>query len=112
MPEPDPTIDAIAQLLERSGHTSQEARRLAEEAVSRTRSVSENCTYGGLHAEDLGRLWAHAAASGKRRLLLEITAEGLTQDEDCGHLQVEVKGTQTWEEWEEERQAAALRAVN
>lgn len=91
----DESSQAIADLLERSGHTREEARVLAKQAVHLSRTVSKGCGYGGLHPEDLGRLWSTAASSGKRRLVLEITAEG-DRDEYHGQLRVQVLDAEEW----------------
>lgn len=101
MSKPDPSIHAIANLLEGAGHSPEEALALAEEAVHRSRTVSEGCTYGGLHPEGLTQLWNTAARHGKRRLVLEITAEGMTPDEYSGHLGVKVLEAEEWSEWSE-----------
>jgi len=97
----DPTTQAIADLLERSGHTPEQAQALAEEVIQRTRTVSEGCTYGGLHPEGLAQLWNTAARNGKRRLVLEVTAEGLTPDEYHGQIGVRVLETEVWPKWSE-----------
>ncbi|GMA17023.1 hypothetical protein [Deinococcus metallilatus] len=101
MPHPDPSIEAIAKLLEGAGHSREEALALAEEAVGRSRTVSEGCTYGGLHPEGLAQLWNTAAKNGKRRLVLEIAAEGMTPDEYTGHIGVKVLEAEEWSEWSE-----------
>lgn len=101
MSKPDPSIHAIAKLLEGAGHSPEEALALAEEAVRRSCTVSEGCTYGGLHPEGLARLWNTAARNGKRRLVLEITAEGMTPDEYSGQIGVKVLEAEEWGEWSE-----------
>lgn len=101
MSKPDPSTLAIAKLLEGAGHSPEEALALAEEAVHRSRTVSEGCTYGGLHPEGLARLWNTAARNGKRRLVLEITAEGMTPDEYSGQIGVKVLEAEAWSEWSE-----------
>ncbi|MFC5849626.1 hypothetical protein [Deinococcus petrolearius] len=101
MPHPDPSTRAIAKLLEGAGHGPEEALILAEEAVRRSRTVSEGCTYGGLHPEGLTQLWNTAARNRKRRLVLEITAEGITPDEYSGHIGVKVLEAEEWSEWSE-----------
>lgn len=98
---PDPMIRAIADLLEKSGHSPEEALTLAREATQRSRTVSEGCGYGHLHPEGIDDLWTTAARHGKRRVVLEITAEGETWDEVSGRVDVRVIETETWLDWQE-----------
>lgn len=97
MPD-DLTTEAIARLLEKSGHSREEALALAQEATRRSRTISKGCSYGHLHPEELGNLWNTAARSGKRRLVLEVSAEALSRDEDDGHLHVQVLDAEEWPE--------------
>lgn len=106
-------INAMADMLERCGHSPEEARQLAAEMLQRQMDVAPGCSWGGVHAEFIPQLWAQATHGGnRRRLLLEITAEGDCYDDDHGHIRVEVKDAQTWAEFERERREARERQVN
>lgn len=96
MSNEDPTTEAIARLLERSGHTREET--LAWEATRRSRTISKGCSSGHLHPEELAALWTTAARSGKRHLVLEVSANALSRDEDDGHSRVQVLGAEEWPE--------------
>lgn len=68
---------------------------------------------GPLHPEQIAGLWNQAAKHGKRKLVLEITADAPTYEEwTGGHIQVTVKGAQTWDDYEQEQQEARAKAVN
>ena len=98
MPQDDLTTEAIARLLEQSGHTREEALALAREATRRSRTISKGCSYGHLHPEELADLWNTAARSGKRRLVLEVSADALSHEEYDGHIHVQVLDAEEWPE--------------
>ncbi|MFC3859768.1 hypothetical protein ACFOPQ_03185 [Deinococcus antarcticus] len=60
----------------------------------------------------MAHFWNQAARHGKRKLVLEITADALNHDEWDGHLHVEVKDAQTWKQLEEEQREAREKEVN
>ena len=108
----NPFLNALKDLLISSGYSETDARSIALETMEKQAQVTPGVSYGGLHPESLGQLWLQARHSGKRQLLLEISAEGQDEDEDNGHLRVTVKGAQTWAEFEREQREAAERAAN
>ncbi|MBZ9753347.1 hypothetical protein K7W42_21155 [Deinococcus sp. HMF7604] len=106
-------LNAMAEMLERCGHSPDEARLIAADMLQRQADVVAGCSWGGVHAEFLVQLWAQATHGGnKRRLLLEVTAEGNSSDEYHGHIRVEVKEAQTWADFDREQREARDRAVN
>ncbi len=72
---PDTPSTALADLLERCGKTRSEAEALAAEMVQRQRAVDPGCTWGHVLPEQIVGLWNQAAKHGKRKLVLEITAD-------------------------------------
>ncbi|QLG13327.1 hypothetical protein HLB42_20595 (plasmid) [Deinococcus sp. D7000] len=110
---PDVPSTALADLLERCGKTRQEAEALAAELVQRQRAKGPGCTWGHIHPEQIAGLWNQAAKHGKRKLVLEITADAPTYEEwTSGRVQVTVKGAQTWADYEQEQQDARDKEVN
>ncbi len=109
---PDPTLTAFAEMLEQCGYSRQEAQALVIETVRKQASIEPGFTWGHMHPEQIGELWKQAAIHGKRRLLLEITADALSADEWDGHLNVEVKESQTWTSYEQQRAEARAREMN
>lgn len=110
---PNSESHALADLLERCGKTRQEAEALAAEMMQRQRAVDPGCTWGHIHPEQIAGLWNQAAKHGKRKLVLEITADALFYEEwTGGHIQVTVKGAQTWADYEQEQQDARDKEVN
>lgn len=109
----DRMTDQIAELLEQSGCTPNKARALAEKVASVLRAVSPGCDYGPLHPQDLARIWQRAARVGRRRLVLEITAEARELKDDTGRVNVRVLDAESWPEWtpEHTRQRAATDAL-
>jgi len=110
--EKNPFLDALKDLLENAGHSPADAHRLALEVMEKQRTVSPGVSFGGIHSEAIGPLWEQAQRTGKRQLLLEITAEAQTSDEYHGHITVKVIGAQTWAEHEQAGREAAHRALN
>lgn len=107
----DSEANALADLLEGCGKTRQEAEALAAEMVQRQRAVDPGCTWGHIHPEQIAGLWNQATKHGKRKLVLEITADAPTYEEwTNGRIQVTVKGAQTWADYEQ--QDARDREVN
>lgn len=105
-------LDQMADLLEKSGHSPEEARLIAAEMLTRQAEVSPGCSWGGVHAEFIPQLWTQATAHGnKRRLLLEITCEGESYEE-YHHIRALVKGAQTWAEYEAEQRELREKEVN
>lgn len=106
-------LTAVTELLEKSGHAPEQARLMAADILKRQAEVTAGCHWGGVYAEFLPKLWARASSNGdKRRLLLQITAEGDCYDEYTGHLHVEVMEAQTWAEFEAAQREAREKAVN
>lgn len=95
--------EAIAEFLARCGYSQEEAQEKAAQVVKAQATLDPGVTYGHLHAEQLGTLWHQAAKHGKRKLVLEITADALNPDEWDGHINVEVKAAQTWNEYQAEQ---------
>lgn len=92
--QPRNDLTALADLLERCGHSPEEARALVLEAIQKQAHLDPGVTFGHLHAEQLADLWKRAARYGKRKLVLEISADALSSDEWDGHIRVEVKDAQ------------------
>ncbi len=110
---PDTPSTVLADLLERCGKTRQEAEALATEMVQRQRAVDPGCTWGFVLPEQIVGLWNQAAKHGKRKLVLEITADAPTYEEwTGGQIQVTVKDAQTWNDYNQEQQDARAKAVN
>lgn len=110
---PDTPSTALADLLERCGKTRSEAEALAAEMVQRQRAVDPGCSWGHILPEQIVGLWNQAAKHGKRKLVLEITADAPAYEEwTSGRIQVTVKDAQTWADYEEEQQDAHDREVN
>ncbi|OLV15372.1 hypothetical protein [Deinococcus marmoris] len=110
---PDTPSTALADLLERCGKTRSEAEALAAEVVQRQRAVDPGCTWGHIYPEQIAGLWNQAAKHGKRKLVLEITADAPTYGEwTGGRVQVTVKDAQTWADYGQEQQDAHDREVN
>ncbi|CAM3833510.1 hypothetical protein [Deinococcus frigens] len=111
--QPNAESNALADLLERCGKTRQEAEALAAEMLQRQRAVDPGCSWGFVLPEQIAGLWNQAAKHGKRKLVLEITADAITYEEwTGGHIQATVKGAQTWDDYEQEQQDARAKAVN
>lgn len=110
--QPRNDLTALANLLERCGHSPEEARALALEAIQKQAHLDPGVTFGHLHAEQLADLWKRAARYGKRKLVLEISADALSSDEWDGHIRVEVKDAQTWQQFEDEQREARQKEVN
>ena len=106
-------IELLAEVLEKAGHSPVEARELAADFLRQQATIEQGCSWGGVRAEFLPQLWAQASANGnKRRVLLEITAEGDSYDEYFGHLRVEVKAAQSWAEYEQQKTEAREKELN
>lgn len=111
--QPNSESNALADLLERCGKIRQEAEALAAEMLQRKRAADPGCSWGHIYPEQIVGLWNQGAKYSKRKLVLEITADGPTYGEwTGGHIQVTVKGAQTWDDYEQERQDACTKAVN
>lgn len=104
--------EVIAEFLEQHGYSHAEAQEKAAEALNAQANLDPGVTYGHIHAEQLADLWKRAARSGKRKIVLEISADALDRDEWDGHIQVEVKDAQTWDEYEQAQAEARAKEVN
>lgn len=103
----------IAALLEASGLSPAEARARAAEGVAALESAAPGAGWGHIHPAELGGIWQQAARAGRRRLVLEITAEAGALDDDTGRVNVLVIDAENWPEWTDEhaRQRAATDAL-
>lgn len=100
----------LVELLISCGHTPEEAEHLALETARHLRSAAVGTAYGHLWPDDLPRIWAAAEHHGRRRLLLEITAEGREQDEYDGHVTARVVEAEDWPDWSEVQRVYAAYA--
>lgn len=114
MPDsPDPMLTALIQMLERCGHPREEAEVMAATALERQAAIEPGCRWGHIHPEQIATLWQQAAKHGKRKLVLEITADAPDYQEwTHGRVRVEVKDAQTWTAYEQQRADARARKVN
>ncbi|WP_291427107.1 hypothetical protein, partial [Deinococcus sp.] len=104
---------AIVRLMKRAAWILRRyGPQTASEIVQRQRAIDPGVTFGHIHAEQLGNIWQQAAKHGKRKLVLEITADALGSDEWDGHINVEVKESQTWAEYEQAQAEARAQEVN
>ena len=103
----------IAELLEASGLSPAEARARAAESVDALATVAPGTGYGHLHPAELANVWHQAARAGRRRLVLEVSAEADALEDDTGRVNVRVLEAENWPEWTEEhtRQRAATDAL-
>lgn len=100
----------LVELLISCGHTPQEAEHLARETARHLRSAAIGTSYGHLWPDDLPRVWAAAERHGRRRLVLEIVAEGREQDEYDGHVTARVVEAEDWPDWNEAQRVYAAYA--
>lgn len=98
---PEDRHDQLVELLLGCGHTPEEAEHLALETARHLRSAAVGTSYGHLWPDDLPRIWAAAERHGRRRLVLEIVAEGHDQDEYDGHVTARVVEAEDWPDWDE-----------
>lgn len=106
-------VEAITEFLNKyNDYTPEQARELAIKIVQSQRAIDPGVTHGHIHAEQLGNIWNQAAKHGKRKIVLEITADALDRDEWDGHINVEVKDAQTWDEYEQAQAEARAKEVN
>lgn len=98
---PEDRHDQLVKLLLGCGHTPEEAEHLARETARHLRSAAVHTSYGHLWPDDLPRIWAAAERYGRRRLVLEITAEGREQEEYDGHVTARVVEAEDWPDWSE-----------
>ena len=104
--------EVLTEFLEGYGYSPEEAQAQAADMVQRQAAIDPGVTYGHVQAEQLADLWKRAARHGKRRLVLEITADALDSDEWDGHISVEVKDAETWAEYEQAKAEARQKEVN
>lgn len=107
---PEDRHDQLVELLLECGHTPEEAEHLARETAHHLRSAAIGTSYGHLWPDDLSRIWAAAERHGRRRLVLEITAEGHDQDEYDGHVTARVVEAEDWPDWSEGQRVYAAYA--
>ncbi|MFC5601257.1 hypothetical protein [Deinococcus cellulosilyticus] len=77
--------EEIIRMLVASGHSQKDAEQMAQQTIHAQQTVQAGVSYGGMHAEDLGRLWNQARQSGARRLVLEVCT-----DQDGYHTTIKV----------------------
>jgi cytosine/adenosine deaminase-related metal-dependent hydrolase len=88
-------FDQLVALLQEKGLPESEARTQAALMLGRLERVEAGNTYGGLHVEDIGRLWQAASHYGARRVVFEIQYEEPDPD-SAYHLQVRVLEREDW----------------
>lgn len=113
MSDRDRMTEQVAALLEASGLSPAEARARAAESVAALDTAAPGSGWGHIHPADLPRVWQQAARAGRRRLVLEVTAEAAALDDDTGRVNVRVLDAEDWPEWtpEHTRQRAATDAL-
>lgn len=85
----------LVTLLREKGLSEAEAHTQAALLLGRLERVEVGTSYGGLHVEDIGRLWQAASRYGARRVVFEIAYE--EPDPDAAyHLQVRVLEREDW----------------
>ncbi len=86
---------AHAELLEKLGHSREDALRLAmhEEVVVATAAVG--AVYS-LNAGELGQVWQRAARAGARTLLLDVRAQADAPEEYTGQIRATVIEHDPW----------------
>lgn len=105
--------EEVAALLEKSGLDAAEARARAAESVAALDTAAPGSGWGNLHPAELANIWAKAARAGRRRLVLEVSADGHDLEGDTGRVMVRVLDAENWAEWTDEhtRQRAATDAL-
>ena len=106
----DELFTALVQAARADGYSEAEAKQLALKVTQQFTAVDAGCTWGRVQPEMILTLWQRAAQHGKRRLLLEIVAEGDHQDAYDGHIEVRVIEHQTWQDYEAQLQPGRVSA--
>ena len=98
MTDTDAMTAQIAALLEKCGHSPEEAQRLAQTAARSALEAAPGAGFGNLAPQEIGTVWKRAARAGTRRLVVEITAEGHDQEdaEERGTVSVRVSDAEKW----------------
>lgn len=101
------TEQTHADLLEKMGHSREDALRLSlhEEVVVSTASVG--AVYS-LNAGELGQVWQRAARAGARTILLDVRAQGDAPEEYTGQIRATVIEHDPWPALDGVRSAASL----
>lgn len=95
----------IAELLEASGLSPAEARARAAEGVAGLEMCAPGTGLGHIYPEQIATIWQQAARAGRRRLVLEVTAEAQDLDDDTGRVNVRVLEAENWPQWTDEHTA-------